>query len=123
MTTPKNNNEGILWKEELRKLGGEQLVNLFIEIREGQQRMDDRMDNMEAGITEAIERHVKIAFAGGDADGHRRAHEAMIQMMEERRQFYASIKEKTISGLLWGAMVWAGYATLAQVRHSLGIVP
>ena len=121
--TDNKKNSGVLWQEELRRLGGEQLVVLLTEIRDAQRIMDKRMDDIESGIGTAIEKHVKIAFAGGDAEGHRRAHEVMIEMLEERRKLVAAIKEKTISGLIWGGTIWMGIAILNQIRHAMGIPP
>lgn len=123
MTDPNKNNRGILWQEELRKLGGEQLVSMLTQIRDAQESMNARMDNIENGIGAAIQQHISIAFAGGDAEGHRRAHETMIAMMEERRKMYASIREKTLSGLLWAAVVWGGLAILTRIKIELGLPP
>lgn len=122
MTTPLKD-RGVLWQEELRKLGGEQLVSLLMEIRDAQHGMQKRMDDIEQGIGAAIKQHVDVAFAGGDPDGHRRAHETMISMMEERRKMYASIREKTISGLIWGGMAWVFWAALTKIRIELGLPP
>lgn len=122
-TSKNNNNAGVLWQDELRKLGGDQLVTVLTEIRDSQCKMGKRIDDLESGIGIAIETHVKQAFAGGDPEGHRRAHEVMIEMLEERRKLVAAIKEKTISGLIWGGTIWMGIAILNQIRHAMGIPP
>jgi len=124
MHTPHNkNNAGVLWQDELRKLGGDQLVLVLTEIRDSQCNMDKRITELETGIGKAIEDHVKMAFAGSDPEGHRRAHEVMIEMLEERRRLVAAVKEKTISGLFWALTIWMGIAILNQIRHAIGIPP
>lgn len=122
-TTNNKNNAAVLWQDELRRLGGDQLVTVLTEIRDAQCTMGKRIDNLESGIGTAIEAHVKMAFAGNDPEGHRRAHEVMIEMLEERRRLVAAIKEKTISGLIWGLTIWMGIAILNQIRHAMGIPP
>ena len=113
----------ILWQDELRKMGGDELVRVLKEIRECQQKTWDRVNEVEGNIEISLKAHINTAFAGGDADGHRRAHEVMISMMEERRRMYASIKEKTVSGLIWGGLVWLGYSILTSIRIKLGLPP
>jgi len=56
---------------------------------------------------------LRNAFPGGDIDGHRRAHETMIELLEERRKLRVAIQEKTISGLIWAAIV-AGATAVYQ---------
>lgn len=122
MSAPRHD-RGVLWQDEVRKLGGEHLVRVLEDICASQQRTCDRIKQMEGNIELTLQKHIDTAFAGGDPDGHRRAHETMINMMEERRRMYASIREKTISGLLWGALVWMGYAVLTKIRIELGMPP
>lgn len=114
---------GVLWQDEVRKLGGEQLLHVLEDIRACQQRTCDRVNEMESNIETTLKEHINTAFAGGDPDGHRRAHETMINMMEERRRMYASIREKTLSGLIWGGLAWLGWAVLTRVKIELGLPP
>lgn len=122
MSQPKTE-RGVLWQDEVRKLGGEQLVRVLEDIRECQQRTWKRIDEVEGNIEVTLKQHINNAFAGGDPDGHRRAHETMINMMEERRRMYASIREKTLSGLIWGGIAWLGWAILTRVKIELGLPP
>jgi hypothetical protein len=57
---------------------------------------------------------LRQAFPGGDVDGHRRAHETMIELLEERRKLRIAIQEKTISGLLWAGIVAGATAIYHQ---------
>ena len=120
---PTQKMHGALWQEEIRKIGGDQLLAVLVEIRDAQCGMIKRIDNIETGIGDAIKEHVNVAFAGGDAEGHRRAHETMIAMMEEKRRMYANLKDKTLSALLWVCLVWVGYTVLNGIRHALGLPP
>jgi hypothetical protein len=58
-------------------------------------------------------RAIREAFPGGDTEGHRRAHETMIELLEERRKLRIAVQEKTISGLIWAGIV----AILTSIYH------
>ena len=60
--------------------------------------LEDRVDNLEK------------AFPNGDADGHRRYHELMIDDIESRKRLRQAIQEKTISALIWSAVAGAAIA-------------
>lgn len=51
---------------------------------------------------------VKKAFPAGDIEGHRRYHEVMISDLESRKKLTQAILEKTLSGLVWAAVVGIG---------------
>jgi len=109
---------GILWQEMMAP-HGDALVNLLTEIRDSQCAMKKRIDGMEQSMKE----HINLAFAGGDPEGHRRAHEIMIQTMEEKRRLRVAIQEKTISGLIWAAVLWLALAAWSQIKIALGLPP
>jgi hypothetical protein len=121
--TDTKNKKNLLWQQALEKMDADQLLSLLTDIRDTQQSVDQCLAELESGIGLAIERHVAVAFAGGDAEGHRRAHETMIAMMEEKRRMYANLKDKTLSALVWVLLVWLGYTVLNGVRHALGLPP
>ena len=60
------------------------------------------------------------AFPHGDFEGHRRYHETMIEMLIERRRLRQAIQEKTISGLIWAALVGVGIAVWHQIIAAVG---
>lgn len=100
---------GDLWQREVAKLGGEELVNLITEIRDGQATIVDRLDKMDERhkkSDEAVE-SLRAAFPTGDTDGHRRYHQTMIEMLAEKRRLRVAIQEKTISALIWSLIVGA----------------
>jgi hemerythrin len=109
---------GVLW-QEMRAAHGYDLVNLLTEIRDSQCAMKKRMD----GIEESMKEHINLAFAGGDPAGHRRAHELIISNIEEKRRLRVAIQEKTISGLIWAAVLWLALAVWSQIKISLGLPP
>ena len=137
-----------LWQQEVRKMGGDALVEVLSEIKECQNKMaakingmgDEIESHLEAHINKAfaggdaeghrrarmgdeieshLEAHINKAFAGGDAEGHRRAHEAMINLIEEKRRLRVAIQEKTISGLIWAGIMFVGLAIFNEVRKAI----
>ena len=73
-----------------------------------------RMKKAEADIIE-----LKAAFPNGDVAGHCRYHEVMIQKLEETRRLRVAIQEKTISGLIWAAILAGGTAIWHAVKDAL----
>ena len=98
------------WQQEARKLGGENLVDVITEIRDGQREMikqltDIKEENMARDSSIA---QLKDAFPANDYGGHRRYHELLIAGLEERRKLRIAIQEKTIGGLIWAGLVLMG---------------
>lgn len=52
-----------------------------------------------------LERRFAEAFPGGDHVGHCRYHQLMIEDIADRRALIKAVKEKTVAGLVWGAIV------------------
>lgn len=108
-----------LWQQEVRKMGGDALVEVLSDIKECQNKMATKINGMRGEIESALEAHINKAFAGGDAEGHRRAHEAMINLIEEKRRLRVAIQEKTISGLIWAGIMFVGLAIFNEVRKAI----
>lgn len=57
------------------------------------------------------ERHIELStlfrsgFPAGDIDAHRRVHEGYIKDAEERASLWRAVREKTISGAVWAALM------------------
>lgn len=77
--------------------------------------LHDRMTKVEVRV-EALE----AAFPGGDLPGHCRAHQALIDDVENRKKLRQAIAEKTISGLVWSAILGIAYALWYELLRILG---
>lgn len=111
-----------LWQLEARKLGGDRLVNVIVELRDGQNKILERLDGME-NRHKASEDALKLlgsAFPDGDFAGHNRYHKYLIDKLEERRKLRIAIQEKTISGLVWAAVVGLGLAVWHELQRVFG---
>lgn len=75
-----------------------------------QTEVDEKLDNLDERVSKNSENIGKLmnAFPQSDLEGHRRAHQTMIDMLEEKRKLRIAIQEKTISGLIWAALVAVG---------------
>lgn len=76
---------------------------------------DERFENLERRMDE-VEHNFAAAFPNGDHVGHCRYHSIMIEQIEERRRLRIAVQEKTISGLVWAAIVGIGLAAWAYVK-------
>jgi len=70
--------------------------------------LDDKLDTLSK------------AFPAGDIEGHKRYHQTMIDMLDERRKLRMAIQEKTISGLIWAGIVGISLAVWHEVSRILG---
>lgn len=98
-----------------------QLAPLFNGILEAQQKIIDRLDVVELRQTSHGERLTDLAnaFPNTDTQGHRLYHQTMIEILQERRRMRVAIQEKTISGLVWAAMVFLGLAAWQYMKSHL----
>ncbi len=79
------------------------------ELKATHQQLVDDVAHISRSVDEIIKKFDQ-AFPSADIDGHRRYHEAMIEDIEARKRLTQAIKEKTISGLIWAAIVAAATA-------------
>ena len=90
------------------------LMALIQQIHDSQMEMDRKLTkHMETETTElasAITTLMSDAFPAGDLHGHKRAHAAWIEEVEERTDFYRNMKKKLVEWGLLGFLGWAGYA-------------
>lgn len=91
------------------------------ELALGQKEIVKRLDTMDAHNAERDEKMAQVinAFPSGDIDGHRAYHETMIEMLQEKRRLRMAIVEKTISGLLWAAIVVVLSALWLYIKEKL----
>jgi predicted phage tail protein len=81
------------------------------------QRVDDH-DEALKDLREEVN-GFKAAFPGGDMDGHCRYHEMIREEFEERRKLRRAIQEKTISGLVWSAIVGAAVIAWTYLKAAI----
>ena len=63
--------------------------------------------------------NIESAFPHGDYAGHCRGHLAMMEDIESRKRLTATIREKTIGGLIWAGIVGLGMLLWAGVKSRL----
>lgn len=72
-----------------------------------------------SGDVKMLSDTVTKAFPAGDIEGHRRYHEVMIADLESRKKLTQAIIEKTVSGLIWSAVVGIGIAVWYELGNLL----
>ncbi|MCJ9707674.1 hypothetical protein ACLQ9R_01520 [Bordetella hinzii] len=105
------------------------ISSLRAEIR--QWRQDERVESatahaenrteMEALRREmlALSASVKMAFPGGDFDGHRRYHELLIAREEQRQQIRREVITHLLKGSTWAALVGLLWMVLRHAKDYL----
>jgi hypothetical protein len=79
---------------------------------------DERIDQLERW-KEDMERRFAEAFPGGDHVGHCRYHQLMIEDIDAKKRLREAIMQKTIAGLVWGAMIGLGLAVWQYLKSLL----
>lgn len=87
------------------QIGNPAMVQVLKQIDKHALETNQRLSSIEIKMD-----NISNAFPSHDFDGHRRYHQSLIDLLEARRKFYMSMKEKTIFGLLWAVLVWVGFA-------------
>lgn len=82
---------------------------------------DERLDSLERRADQ-MEKQFVEAFPHGDHIGHRAAHDLMIEAARDRKRLITAVKEKTIAGLVWGAMLAVGLACWKYFLSLIGKV-
>lgn len=110
------------WEKDARKCGGDMLVEALKEIKQEQEKILQRCEEISNThkLHEADIVTLKSAFPSMDVDGHRRYHQTLIEMLEEKRKLRQAVQEKTMSGLVWLAIVGAGSAIYHEIIRILG---
>lgn len=76
-------------------------------------------DHFDAKFTELRE-HLDTAFIGGDPVEHRKGHELNVKFMNDRIKLWEDIRSKTLVGLVWMFVLFAGQAAWALLVQRLG---
>lgn len=73
---------------------------------------------IDAKVQEVISR-IDSGFPGGDPVEHRKAHEHYIRETSERAALWKSIREKTITGIVWAGLMLVGSALWDFIKTAL----
>lgn len=97
------------------------LTNTTIDaaIRAALEDMELRQIRRQQEHMEQIRALITSAFPDGDAEGHRRYHEAQIAYMTERAALWREIRSKTTAGLVWMGLLALGTAVWEYVRAAV----
>lgn len=76
---------------------------------------DERLDSLERRMDV-----VEHGFANDDPGSHRRYHEELIEQGKDRRALIRAVREKTVAGLVWAAMLAIGLACWKYFLTLLG---
>lgn len=76
---------------------------------------DRKLSEIVSELKEAINK----GFPHGDPDAHRRVHEGYIKTAEERSKLWAGVKEKSVSGIVWFALIALGTAVWEWFRREV----
>jgi hypothetical protein len=79
---------------------------------------DERIDQLERW-REDMEKRFAESFPGGDHVGHCRYHQLMIEGIDAKKRLREAILQKTIAGLVWGAMIGLGLAVWQYIKSLL----
>lgn len=96
------------------EIGNPAMVQVLNQIDKHAQETNQRLFSIETKMDV-----VASAFPARDFEGHRRYHQSLIDVLEERRAFYRSLKEKTITGLVWATVVWIGVAAWHELTDAV----
>lgn len=79
-------------------------------------KLETHMRNETQEIAAEIGRYMSAAFPGGDPEGHRRHHEAVIAKAEQSAAFWRDIRN---SAAKWGIIGFLGWVLLAAWHQFL----
>lgn len=80
--------------------------------------VEERVGSLERWQSD-IERRFAEAFPGGDHIGHCRYHTLMIEEIEAKKKLRQAVMEKTIAGLVWGALVGLGIVVWQYLKSMM----
>lgn len=104
--------QNVLWQKQARDLGGDHLVAVIEGMGHDISSVKRRLD--------MVDKHMKDAFPNGDLEGHRLFHDAMISRTREIRALKIVIRDKTLAGLVWSAMMFIGWCIWSTIKQKLG---
>lgn len=83
-----------------------------------QEQYEHLLGHVDAKVQEVISR-IDSGFPGGDPVEHRKVHEHYIREASERAALWKSIREKTITGIVWAGLMLIGSALWDFIKTAL----
>lgn len=87
------------------------MLNMLTQLNETvmamRKELSEHMASEPHDIAEAIEEAFQKSFPNGDADGHRRAHEAVIKTVEDKAEFWHDMRKSVMKWGIVGFAIWA----------------
>ncbi len=90
------------WHEDAKRLGGERLIPVISKLQDDHSHLSEKFNK---------------SFPAGDHEGHCRYHDAIIERTAEIKKLRMAIQEKTISALIWSAILGIGIAVWHEVQR------
>ena len=73
---------------------------------------------LEAKIAE-LHKKIDSGFPDGDLVEHRKVHENYIKQVAERAALWKSVREKTVTGIVWAGLMLIGSALWEFIKATL----
>lgn len=96
-----------LWQVEAERLGGPAFAEVMTQIRDDQRQLVAKVDKLATG------------FPGGDTEGHRRYHEAVIERIEQRNKLTREVLARLATAGALGGTGWLLLFLWQTFRESL----
>jgi hypothetical protein len=90
--------------DQLKSVSDPAVATLLRHIIEGLDALDVKLTN---------------AFPSSDIDGHRRYHEEVIAMMQDRRRMRQAVLEQVIKGSAWALLITTGAALWTYIKDHI----
>jgi hypothetical protein len=107
--------EGIKHELDIHTLNSERRHGDLVKRFDAMQQSSLNLLQANNQTTQEIHKMFKNAFPGGDAESHRRAHEAWMEKERSEREFWMHLKKQVVgwgltAAIAWAAMLlWAGF--------------
>jgi hypothetical protein len=87
----------------------EQVKELRVEVAEFKRSSEYASSITEANVSNAMTKILNDSFPDGDADLHRRAHEAQIKIAEDKSKMFSVLRTEVVK---WGLLGLAGWLAI-----------
>lgn len=73
----------------------------------------------EKQISDTINKLAHAAFPDGNMAGHKSAHESFIGDAADKRALFKSVREKTVTGIVYSTLIFVGLAIWEAIKRSI----